>query len=36
VRAAKNTGVKWYIIEDESPASEQQIPQSFRYLQSLP
>ena len=36
VRAAKTASVKWYLIEDESPSSEQQVPQSFRYLQSLP
>ena len=28
LRAAEKAGVKWYIIEDESPVSEQQIPQS--------
>jgi sugar phosphate isomerase/epimerase len=30
--AAKKAGVKWYFIEDESPTSEEQIPQSMRYL----
>lgn len=35
LKAAKKIGVKWYIIEDESPQSEQQIPQSFDYLESL-
>jgi sugar phosphate isomerase/epimerase len=30
--AAAKAGVKWYFIEDESPTSEQQIPQSVRYL----
>jgi sugar phosphate isomerase/epimerase len=30
--AAAKAGVKWYFIEDESPTSEQQIPQSIRYL----
>jgi sugar phosphate isomerase/epimerase len=30
--AAQKAGVKWYFIEDESPTSEQQIPQSMRYL----
>ena len=35
LRAAKKTGVKWYFLEDESPTSEQQIPQSLRYLESL-
>lgn len=31
-RAAGNVGVKWYFIEDESDVSEQQIPESLRYL----
>ncbi len=31
--AAKKAGVKWYFIEDESPWSETQIPQSLRYLE---
>ena len=35
LRAAKKAGVKWYVIEDESPLSEQQIPQSFHYLETL-
>jgi sugar phosphate isomerase/epimerase len=35
VNAAKKIGVKWYIIEDESPVSEQQIPQSYNYLEAL-
>jgi sugar phosphate isomerase/epimerase len=35
LRAAKKAGVKWYVIEDESPLSEQQIPQSVRYLETL-
>jgi sugar phosphate isomerase/epimerase len=30
--AAQKAGVKWYFIEDESPTSEKQIPQSMRYL----
>ena len=34
-RAAKKAGVKWYFIEDESPASVEQIPQSLRYLENL-
>ena len=29
----KKNGVKWYFIEDESPWSETQIPQSLRYLE---
>src|SRR5436190_24275479 len=33
LKAAKKAGVKWYFIEDESPSSEQQIPQSLNYLQ---
>jgi len=34
-RAAKIAGVKWYFIEDESPTSVLQIPQSLRYLETL-
>jgi sugar phosphate isomerase/epimerase len=33
--AAKKAGVKWYFIEDESPWSEQQIPQSLMYLERV-
>lgn len=35
LRAAKKAGVKWYFIKDESPSSEQQIPQSLRYLEEV-
>ncbi|SPE60570.1 Xylose isomerase domain protein TIM barrel [Verrucomicrobia bacterium] len=35
LRAAKKAGVKWYFIEDESPWSEKQIPQSLRYLEEV-
>lgn len=35
LRAARKCGVKYYIIEDESPSSEQQIPQSFEYLKTV-
>jgi sugar phosphate isomerase/epimerase len=35
LRAAKKAGVKWHIIEDESPTVEQQIPQSLRYLETV-
>jgi sugar phosphate isomerase/epimerase len=35
LRAAKKAGVKWYFIEDESPWSEKQIPQSLKYLESV-
>jgi len=34
--AARKAGVKWYFIEDESPSSEQQIPQSLHYLATTP
>jgi sugar phosphate isomerase/epimerase len=34
LRSAEKVGVKWYIIEDESPVSEQQIPQSLNYLEA--
>ena len=35
LQAAKQAGVKWYFIEDESPSSVQQIPQSLRYLEQV-
>jgi sugar phosphate isomerase/epimerase len=35
LRAAKKAGVKWYFIEDESPWSEKQIPQSIKYLEEV-
>lgn len=35
LRAAKKAGMKWYFIEDESPTSEQQIPQSLLYLEQV-
>ena len=35
LRAAKSEGVKWYFIEDQSPWSEQQIPQSLKYLEEV-
>lgn len=34
-RAAKKAGVKWYFIEDESPTSVAQIPQSLSYLEKV-
>jgi sugar phosphate isomerase/epimerase len=33
--AAKKAGVKWYFIEDESPTSVEQIPQSLRFLEHV-
>jgi sugar phosphate isomerase/epimerase len=33
--AAKQAGVKWYFIEDESPISEKQIPQSMQFLKDV-
>jgi sugar phosphate isomerase/epimerase len=35
LRAAKKAGVKWYIVEDESPSCETQIPQSLQYLETV-
>lgn len=35
LRAAEKAGVKWYFIEDESPWSEKQIPQSLDYLKQV-
>jgi sugar phosphate isomerase/epimerase len=34
-QAAAKDGVKWYFIEDESPTSEAQIPQTLRYLETV-
>jgi sugar phosphate isomerase/epimerase len=35
LKAAKKLGIKWYFIEDESPVSEEQIPQSLQYLEQV-
>jgi sugar phosphate isomerase/epimerase len=35
LQAAQKAGVKWNFIEDESPTSEQQIPQSLHYLEQV-
>jgi sugar phosphate isomerase/epimerase len=35
LQEARKIGVKWYVIEDESPSSEQQVPESYHYLQTL-
>jgi sugar phosphate isomerase/epimerase len=35
LKAAKQAGVKWHFLEDESAAVEQQIPQTLRYLESV-
>jgi sugar phosphate isomerase/epimerase len=35
LKAAKAAGVKWYFIEDESPSSVQQIPQSLSFLEQV-
>ncbi len=35
LRAARKVGAEWYFIEDESPLSEQQIPESLAYLRDL-
>jgi sugar phosphate isomerase/epimerase len=35
IRAAEKTGVKYYFIEDESPTSVEQIPQSLKFLRGL-
>src|SRR5262249_2272921 len=34
-KAAKKAKIKWYFIEDESPTSVEQIPQSLRYLEQV-
>jgi sugar phosphate isomerase/epimerase len=35
LKAAGKAGVKWYFIEDESPSSVEQIPQSLRFLEQV-
>ena len=35
LKAAQAAGVKWYIIEDESPSATDQIPKSLGYLKSV-
>jgi sugar phosphate isomerase/epimerase len=35
LRAAKRDHVKWYFIEDESPWSEKQVPESLHYLETV-
>ncbi len=35
LRAAKQVGVKYYFIEDESPTAAEQIPQSLRFLEQV-
>ena len=35
LKAAKEAGVKWYFIEDESPTAAEQIPVSLRYLEQV-
>jgi sugar phosphate isomerase/epimerase len=35
LRAARKSGVKWYFLEDESPWSGDQIPQSLRFLEQV-
>jgi sugar phosphate isomerase/epimerase len=35
LRAARKAGIKWYFIEDESPWSEKQVPQSLEYLEKV-
>jgi sugar phosphate isomerase/epimerase len=34
-RATEKAGVKFHFIEDESPTSEEQIPQTLRYLEQV-
>lgn len=35
LKAAKKAGVKWYFIEDESPWSEKQLPESLQFLENV-
>jgi hypothetical protein len=34
LKAAQRAGIKWYFIEDESPTSAEQIPQSLKFLEA--
>jgi sugar phosphate isomerase/epimerase len=35
LQASRKAGVKWYFLEDESPTSVAQIPQSLKYLEQF-
>lgn len=35
LKAARQAGIKWFIIEDETPAVWQAVPQSLRYLEGV-
>lgn len=35
LKAAQEVGVRWYFIEDESPAVREQIPVSLRFLEQI-
>ncbi|HKP88124.1 MAG TPA: TIM barrel protein, partial [Blastocatellia bacterium] len=35
LRAARKEGVKWYIVEDETPGVWKTIPESLRYLETV-
>jgi sugar phosphate isomerase/epimerase len=35
LKAAQKAKLKWYFIEDESPTSTEQIPQSLKYLEQI-
>ena len=35
LQAAQKIGVKYYLIEDESPSYAEQIPRSLQFLESL-
>jgi len=35
LREAERVGIKWYFIEDESPTSVEQIPQTLRFLEQV-
>jgi sugar phosphate isomerase/epimerase len=35
LKAAKQSGVKYYFIEDESPTAAEQIPQSMKFLKTV-
>ncbi len=35
LKAAQKAGVKYYFIEDESPSSREQLPQSLQFLKQV-
>ena len=36
LKAARESGVKYYFIEDESPSVLDQVPQTMKFLETVP